>query len=429
MTTMRLPGDKSISHRALVLASLADGACRLSNLPGSADVAASRLALASLGADFSSLRDTSLIANSPTDWIRDEVMIDCGNSGTTARLMAGLLTGLGAPAILDGDGSLRRRPMDRVVYPLQSMGGRIAYTDTRDRLPIRISARTTGSLRVLRYRGRVASAQVKSALLLAGLAGRTEVEVWEPRLSRDHTERMLRALGAPLTSDAMGDQGVRVTLSPEVSGYRIPAFDLEIPGDISSGAFLLAAGLLTGRPVRVKEVGLNPTRTGFLDLLRASGVEIRQEVTDERLGEPVGHVELDPGRYGGFEIGAEIVPSVIDEIPLLAVLAVRAEGPSRITGAQELRHKESDRLAALAINLRALGIEVEESLDGLTIRGTREALVGQARSFGDHRIAMAFAVLGVDPGVRVEVDDPGCSSVSYPGFANDLERLLGGEGA
>lgn len=429
MTTMRLPGDKSISHRALVLASLADGACRLSNLPGSADVAASRVALESLGADLSPLRDTSLIARSPSDWTRDEVTIDCGNSGTTARLLAGLLTGLGAPALLDGDGSLRRRPMDRVVYPLQSMGGRIVYTDRRDRLPIRISARTTGSLRVLRYRGRIASAQVKSALLLAGLAGRTEVEVREPRLSRDHTERMLRALGAPLTVESLEDEGARVTLAPEVSEYRIPAFDLEIPGDISSGAFLLAAGLLAGRPVRIEEVGLNPTRTAFLDLLRASGVEIRQEVTDERLGEPVGRVELDPGPYRGFEIGAEIVPSVIDEIPVLAALAARAEGPSRITGAEELRHKESDRLAALASNLRALGIEVEEAPDGLAIEGTRESLAGQVRSFGDHRIAMAFAVLGVDPAVRVSVDDPGCSRVSYPGFTDDLERFLGGEGA
>jgi 3-phosphoshikimate 1-carboxyvinyltransferase len=282
---------------------------------------------------------------------------------------------------------------------------------------------------VLRYRGRVASAQVKSALLLAGLAGRTEVEVREPRLSRDHTERMLQALGAPLVVESMVDESARVSLAPEVSEYRIPAFELEIPGDISSGAFLLAAGLLAGRPVRIEEVGLNPTRTCFLDLLRTSGVEIRQEVTDERLGEPVGHVELDPGPYRGFEIGAEIVPSVIDEIPVLAALAARAEGPSRITGAAELRHKESDRLAALASNLRALGIEVEESPDGLTIGGTRESLTGQVRSFGDHRIAMAFAVLGVDPAARVNVDDPNCSSVSYPGFAKDLERLVDGEEA
>ncbi|MEJ2483300.1 MAG: 3-phosphoshikimate 1-carboxyvinyltransferase [Gemmatimonadota bacterium] len=426
MTSLRLPGDKSISHRALIFASMADGPCRLTNLPASADVEASRAALASLGAQFARSDDASTITESPTGWTRAEVRIDCGNSGTTARLLAGLLTGLGVPALLDGDASLRRRPMDRVVYPLQSMGGRLAYTGPRDRLPVRISARTTGSLRVLRYRGRVASAQVKSALLLAGLAGRTEVEVREPRLSRDHTERMLRALGAPLTSDSMEDGSVRVHLSPDASEFRIPAFDLEIPGDISSGAFLLGAGLLASRPVRIEGVGLNPTRTRFLDLLRASGVQIHQEVTDERLGEPVGRVELVPGPFTGFEIGAESLPAVIDEIPLLAALASRAQGRSTITAAGELRHKETDRLAALAINLGALGVEVEESTDGLRIEGTRAALSGQAQSFGDHRIAMAFGALGVDPDAQVTVDDPGCSRVSYPEFAADLERLLDG---
>lgn len=428
MTTFRLPGDKSISHRALILASLADGPCRLTNLPGSADAAASRAALEALGVGFTVDRDAALIATSPVSWNREQVTLDCGNSGTTARLLTGLLTGLGAAAVLDGDESLRRRPMDRVVYPLQSMGGRIAYLEQRDRLPIRVAARTTGALRVLRYRGRIASAQVKSAVLLAGLAGRTEVEVWEPRLSRDHTERMLEALGAPLVSEPVEGASARVRLSADVSDYRVPAFDLEIPGDISSGSFLLAAGLIAGRTVSIEDVGLNPTRTGFLDILRASGVEVRQVVTSHRLGEPVGRIELDPGSFTAFDAGRDIMPRVLDEIPLLAALAVRAEGRTRISGAEELRKKESDRLAALATNLRSLGVEVWESPDGLEIEGTGAALSGQIRAFGDHRIAMAFGALGVGPGMRITVDDPGCARVSYPEFADHLERMLRGAG-
>ncbi|MCL7985328.1 MAG: 3-phosphoshikimate 1-carboxyvinyltransferase [marine benthic group bacterium] len=426
MNAIRLAGDKSISHRALILASLAEGPCRLRNLPASADVDASRAALEAMGVQFMPARDESLIVISPESWHSESVQLSCGNSGTTARLLTGLLTGVGAPAILDGDESLRSRPMDRVVYPLQSMGGRISYLEKRDRLPIRLDARTSGALRVLRYRGRVASAQVKSAVLLAGLASHTEVEVWEPRLSRDHLELMLEALGAPLVSEPTEDESARVRLSSDVSDYVLPAFDLEIPGDISSASFLIAAGLITGRPVRVEGVGLNPTRTGFLDLLRSSGVEIEQEVTTHRLGEPVGTVELAPGAFTGFEIGAEHMPSVLDEIPLLAVLAVRAGGRTRITGAGELRLKESDRLAALAVNLRNLGVQVEETADGLAIEGTDAPLSGPIRAFGDHRIAMAFSVLDCDPRIEIEVDDPGCARVSYPEFAADLERILSG---
>ena len=424
--TIRLPGDKSISHRALILASLADGPCRLANLPGSADVAATRSAIEALGLEYRSTGGGSIVANAPASWNRVNRRIDCGNSGTTSRLLTGLLTGTGSPAILDGDDSLRRRPMDRVVYPLQSMGGRLSYLESRDRLPIQIDARTTGALRVLRYRGRIASAQVKSAILLAGLAGRTEVEVWEPQLSRDHTERMLEALGAPISTESMQAEGARVRLSSAVSEYRVPAFDFEIPGDISSGAFLLSAGLISGRSVRIDEVGLNPTRTGFLDILRRSGVEVRQEVSSHRLGEPVGSVELVPGPFSSFEVGAELIPFLLDEIPLLAVLAIRAEGVTRISGAEELRHKESDRLTSLVSNLRSLGVEVEESHDGLAISGTQNALAARVRAFGDHRIAMAFSVLGVDPKVQIAVDDPACAKVSYPGFAADLTRLLDG---
>ena len=397
MTVLRMPGDKSISHRALMLASLADATCRLSGLPDSGDVRATREALVALGMDASPEEAGTLVVRAPGRWHRQPVELDCGNSGTTARLLAGLLTGLGAPALLRGDESLRRRPMDRVVYPLQSMGCRIEYVGQRDRLPVAIHARTSGSLRVLRYRGRVASAQVKSALLLAGLAGRTEVEVREPRQTRDHTERLLAGLGAPVTCESLDDGSVRAAISAD-AGWRLPAFELTVPGDISSAAFMLAAGLLSGPGIRIEGVGLNPTRTAFLEVLREMGARITVEHTTEQLGEPVGNLELVPGPLSGFTIGAARIASLIDEIPVLAILAAQAEGPSRISGAGELRHKESDRISALVSNLRAVGVEVEESADGLQLRGAPGPLSGRVRSLGDHRIAMAFAVLGCVPG-------------------------------
>ena len=423
MITMQLPGDKSIAHRALFLACLADGPSRIRRVPSSADVNSTRAALVALGAGISNPEDDVALVTPPTAWTPSLHTIDCGNSGTTVRLLMGLLVGLGVPARLTGDESLRKRPMDRVVYPLQSMGGRITYSEDRDRLPIELEARTTGSLRVLRYRGRVASAQVKSALLLAGLAADTEVEVREPAVSRDHTERMLASLGAPIEFGPLDDGGARVLLADATRPVRLPGFDLTVPGDVSSAAFLIAAGLLSGQAVHIEGVGLNNTRTGFLQVLRRMGAEIRERIVDTRLGEPVGTIDVAPGRLRSFEIEAEEVPALIDEIPVLAVLAARAQGKSRISGAGELRLKESDRLTALASNLAAVGVECEERRDGLTIEGSTRPLSGTVRTGGDHRIAMAFGVLGRAPGCAIDVDDGACVNVSYPGFWADLEKI------
>jgi 3-phosphoshikimate 1-carboxyvinyltransferase len=423
MTNLCMPGDKSISHRALILASLAAGPCRISGLSDSRDAGATLAALRALGTEVAPPGGGKVLVQAPSRWSRRPVELDCGNSGTTARLLAGLLTGLGAPAVLRGDASLERRPMDRVVYPLQSMGGKIEYLARRDRLPVRIEARTSGSLRILRYRGRVASAQVKSSLLLAGLAGGTEVEVREPRQSRDHTERMLRGLGAPVSFGELEDGSARAALSADVAMWQVPAFDFDVPGDVSSAAFMLAAGLLSGRPVRIEGVALNPTRTAFLDVLREMGAQISTEPTAEQLGEPVGNLELSPGPLTGFEIDSTRAAAVIDEIPVLSVLATQAEGTSRITGALELRYKESDRISAVVSNLRAIGVEAEESPDGLQVLGARGPLSGSVRSGGDHRIAMAFAVLGCVPGSAIAVDDLDCVAVSYPGFPADLVRI------
>ena len=423
MIAFQLPGDKSISHRALILACLADRQSRIRNLPGSADVNSTRSALAAIGAVISDSEVGVVKVSGPTTWRPHPDPIDCGNSGTTSRLLMGLLVGLGVPARLTGDESLRRRPMDRVVYPLQSMGGRITYTERRDRLPISLEERTSGSLRVLRYRGRVASAQVKSALLLAGLGAGVEVEVREPGVSRDHTERMLGSLGVPIEFGRLHDGGARVLLVGQPDRVGLPGFDLAIPGDVSSASFLIAAGLLTGQPVCIEGVGLNETRTGFLDVMRRMGAAVTERIVESRLGEPVGSIDVVPGPLSSFEIEADEVPGLVDEIPVLAALAARARGISRISGAGELRVKESDRLAGLARNLGAIGVECEERQDGLIIEGSNRSLSGMISTGGDHRIAMAFGALGRSPDCAIEVDDRDCVNVSYPAFWNDLEQI------
>lgn len=430
----RLPGDKSIAHRALILAALADGRCEIRQLPASGDVASTRAVLAALGVRFEAAGEAGLAVVGPTGWRPPDLPLDCGNSGTTARLVAGLLTGLGVPATLTGDASLSRRPMDRVVYPLQAMGGRLRYEGERDRLPVVVGSRASGTLRVLRYRSRVASAQVKSSLLLAGLAAGTEVEVHEPAATRDHTERLLAALGAPVESVAPPDGGVRVRLAggrraARDGGGALPAFTLDVPGDLSSAAFLVAAALLAGRPLRLGDVGLNPTRTGALDLLEAAGARLAVRVVDERLGEPAGEITVEPGPLRPLRIGPDEVAGCIDEIPVLAVLAARIPGVTEIEGAGELRVKESDRLALVAENLRRLGVSCEERAAGLRIEGTDRPLSGRVRTGGDHRIAMAFGALGVAPGCAIEVDDASAVGVSYPGFWRDLAAVAGEPGA
>ena len=423
-TTLRPPGDKSISHRVLMLAGLADGTSRAENLLDAADVRSTAAVLRGIGARI------------PEDWsgavelpggaaYRDaDGVLDCGNSGTTARIGAGLVAGLGRAAVLDGDASLRRRPMDRVVYPLQAMGARIRYEGGTGRLPIALSARASGSLRTLRHRPRVASAQVKSCVLLAGLASGTRVEVIEPGRSRDHTERLLRAMGAPITFGPEGE-GARALLEPGEGRPPLSPLSMRVPGDPSSAAFLVAAALLAARPLRVEGVSLNPTRTGYLEVLRRMGARIRAEETGEEGGEPVGDLVVEPSELRGVEVPPSAVPRLLDEVPVLAVLGARAEGRLVIRGAEELRVKESDRLALVAGNLGALGVSCEETEDGLEVAGSGKPLSGTARTEGDHRIAMAFGVLGAAPGCEVEVDRPECVGVSYPGFWEDLARAAG----
>jgi 3-phosphoshikimate 1-carboxyvinyltransferase len=329
--------------------------------------------------------------------------------------------------------------MDRVVYPLQAMGARVRYLAREGSLPVELEARRSGSLRPLSHRPRVASAQVKSGLLLAGLTAGVRVEVREPAPTRDHTERLLRALGVAVGSEASPAGVPTIRIDPVDRGHRLSLPSVSVPGDFSSAAFLLAACWLGTGAVEVRGVGLNATRTGLLSV--ADEIGARYEV-DRRadafagsaeLGgpaeEPVGTVRAWPARLRAFEVDGRLLSSLVDEVPVLAVLAARASGVSRIRGAEELRRKESDRLAVLAHNLTAIGVSCRERPDGLDIEGTAEALAGRARPDGDHRIAMAFGALGVSPGCEISIEEPECVSVSYPGFWQDLERIGRSEAA
>ncbi|NNK48638.1 MAG: 3-phosphoshikimate 1-carboxyvinyltransferase [Gemmatimonadetes bacterium] len=428
MTDARVPGDKSISHRFLILAALAEGDSRLSGVPASLDVASTISCLRALGVTVDEREAGVIRVARESDWRPPLTPLDCGNSGTTARLLIGLLAGLGVGAELGGDESLMSRPMDRVVYPLQAMGARINYADRLDRLPVRLEGRASGDLRALRYRPRVSSAQVRGALLLAALTGRQDVEILDRLRPRDHTERILRSMGAPVVSEAIGS-GERVHFPGASWSGGLAPLDATVPGDISSAAFMVAAALLTGTELAVRSVGLNPTRTAFLRVVQEMGVKTEVRESGFEAGEPVGDLMVSPSQLTAFVLDGDLVPQLIDEIPVLAVLASRAEGISEIRGAGELRVKESDRLALLSANFRALGVRCEELPDGLLVHGSSVPLRGVVRTGGDHRIAMAFGALGAAPGCEIEVDDRDCVNVSFPGFWDTIGQFVAVEEA
>lgn len=417
-----VPGDKSITIRALILSTLARGTSVVGGLLASEDAQATAAALRAFGAPIPELttdgRTLALTGIGVHGLASPGEAIDCGNSGTLARLLLGVLAGCSFPAVVTGDASLRARPMRRITEPLARMGARIDELGDPDRLPIRI---TGGELRPIEYASPHASAQVKSALLLAGLTGGVPVQVTEPLASRDHTELMLRAMGANLSNErGPGGENIVRLEPPEF----LEPLHCDVPGDFSSAAFFLALGALSPRVgVRVKGVGVNPTRTGFLDVLRRMGGQIYLDNACDQCEEPVADATVYPSRLRATSIGAEEIPALIDEIPILAILAARAEGETRITGAAELRVKESDRIRAIATNLKSVGVGVEELDDGLLIRGTDAPCTGRVSAFGDHRIAMAFGILGALPGNSIEIDDPGVAAVSFPGFWDRLREV------
>lgn len=413
-----VPGDKSISHRALLLAALAGGQNRLRGLLPGADPASTAAALRALGVQVPELPGDGGEVVMDGVGLRglrpSAATIDCGNSGTTARLLLGILAGHAFATTLDGDASLRSRPMRRVTEPLAAMGARVEELGEPGRLPVRI---TGGALQPMDHESRQASAQVKSALLLAGLTGGVPVRVTEPFLSRDHTERMLRTAGVDITlSEADGRP--QVALAPAGS---LDPLDMAIPGDISSAAYFVVLGLLADHgPLCIRGVGLNPTRTGFLEVIRRMGGRVTVE-NAVNANEPAGDLVVEPSPLRATEIAPREIPALLDEVPALAVLAARAEGETRFAGAEELRVKESDRLAALSENLRSVGVEAADEAGTLTVVGRDGLLEGRVAAYGDHRIAMAFAALGATPDASIALDEPGVVQVSYPTFWAELE--------
>jgi 3-phosphoshikimate 1-carboxyvinyltransferase len=410
---LRLPGCKGISHRALLFASLADGTSRVANLADGDDVTRTAAALRTLGIDVGTAPDGGVtVAATGADGMRaPRAAIDCGNSGTTMRMLCGLLAGRPFVSELTGDASLSRRPMARVAEPLRAMGARIDGPDGGAHAPLRI---TGAALHGVRHELAVASGQVKTALVLAGLSATGTTEIVEPAPSRDHTERMLGALHAPI--ERVDDRTVRVT-----AGAPEP-FALEVPGDPSSAAFfVVAACVVPGSAIVLEDVALNPGRVEYLDLLRQMGADIETAVTDVRLGEPVGTISVRAAALHGIEISG--TESIIDELPVLAVAGAFATGVTTIRGAAELAVKESNRIATIEQELGALGVGVEPRADGLVVRGGRPR-GATTESHGDHRVALAAAVAGLGAEGETTVRGWPAVAISYPRFEADLASLL-----
>lgn len=414
--TVRVPGDKSISHRALLLAALARGTSACTGLLTGDDVRHTAALLRSLGVGVAPLRARAVVTVRGARFKSPRGTLDCGNSGTTARLGLGAIAGHPIRARLTGDASLRRRPMRRVVDPLRTMGAR--FQDGAEHLPVTIQG---GRLQGIAYESPVASAQVKSAILFAALASRVPVTVAEPYPSRDHTERLFVHLGLDL----------RVTngaVSYQPSAAAVPPFELAIPGDFSSAAFLIGAALLAeSGELLIEGVGVNPTRTGFLVALQRMGGHVERLNLGAAGGEPVADLLVRPAELTGTEVPAAEVPTLIDEIPLLAVLASRAQGETVFRDVSELRVKESDRLELIATNLRRLGVAAEARGNDLFVFGTDRPPRGAVETARDHRLVMAFAVLGTVPGAAVRLSERRSVAISYPGFFRTLQAI--GRGA
>ena len=413
-TELMVPGDKSISHRAVMLAAMSNGPCVIRGFLPSEDCLCTVSAMRSLGIRIENADETTLIVHGNKRVFKaPENDIDCGNSGTTMRLMAGLLAGQPFRSRLIGDASLSTRPMKRVIEPLTQMGASIRAEGANERPPLVIEG---AQLKPIHFYSPVASAQVKSAVLLAGLFANGKTTVTEPTQSRDHTERMLEYF---LVRPQRDENTVSV-----FGGLTLESRDFEVPGDISSAAFwLVAAAASPGSHVLVRNVGLNETRTGVLGVLVRMGAQIR-EVVENNGAEPMGTIEIRGARLHETVIAGKEIPNVIDELPVLAVAAALAHGRTVIADAHELRVKETDRLAAIATNLRAMGAQVSETEDGLEIIGGAPLHGTRLSSFGDHRIAMAFAIAGLFAEGETIIEDTDCVATSYPGFDRQLEHIL-----
>jgi 3-phosphoshikimate 1-carboxyvinyltransferase len=409
--TIRIPGDKSISHRSVMIGAIASGITDIENfLPGQ-DCLSTVRCIRQLGIKVEELNPTHLRVHGKgaTGLSEPEDFMDAGNSGTTIRLISGILAGQNFISFLTGDASIRRRPMARVAEPIRQMGAEVWGRNDGRYAPLAIKG---GNLRAINYHTPVASAQIKSAVLLGGLYATGETVVTEPALSRDHTEKMLKAFGANIET-----QG----LTTKIEASSLNGQKVIVPGDISSAAFFLTAGaIIPGAGITVARVGLNPTRTGILDVLAAMGARISISNQFESSGELIGDITVEGRGLKGLEIGGDIIPRLIDEIPVLAVAAAVAEGQSVIRDASELKVKESNRLEAIATELTRFGADIKETEDGLIINGGRSLKGAVCESYHDHRIAMACILMGLVAKGRTVVHNTECIDISFPGFQDVL---------
>jgi 3-phosphoshikimate 1-carboxyvinyltransferase len=412
---LAVPGDKSIAHRGLMLAALAQGESWIHGLPEGEDVLATVACLRGLGVNLQrSGRSVRIRGEGLRSFATPHGHLDCANSGTTMRLLLGVLAGSSLSATLDGDASLRRRPMDRVIDPLRAMGAKIESRESRAPLSV-----TGTALQGRRHALPIASAQVKSALLLAGLSASGPTTVVEPTPTRDHTERLLRAMGTDVSTTAAG-----VVVRPSHQPLR--PIELSVPGDFSSAAFWMAAAAMRpGWSVIIGDVGLNPTRTAFLDMLASMGAEVKLAQPTSDI-EPRGMLTVTGRPLRAIVLGATDVAAAIDEIPILMVLATQAQGETTIDGAAELRVKESDRLATMTVGLRRMGAAVEERPEGVSIRGPVALRGAAVETQGDHRVAMALAVAGLVASGPTTIEGADCVAVSYPNFFAQLQELTHG---
>jgi 3-phosphoshikimate 1-carboxyvinyltransferase len=433
---LRLPGDKSISHRALMLALLAEGESRIEGAGDGADIRSTAAVAAALGATVSRVggdgSNVDYLISSPGDaGLRSPAaVLDCGNSGTSLRLFAGILAGLPLTAVLDGDASLRRRPVARIIEPLRAMGATLEAHDHDSLPPVTVIGRRP--LRPIDWATPVPSAQVKSAILLAGLRADGTTRVRERVATRDHSERMLRARGVAVRSFPEGAAGAVIEID---GGTAVQAMDERVPGDPSAAAFwLVAAAAHPDAELVIRRAGVNPTRRAVIDLLARMGAQIEERpigeeregepgLSSDHVGEPVADLIARSSELRAIDIGPADVAAAIDEIPILCLAATQARGRTTIRGAGELRHKESDRLAGIAAGLGALGAQVEVDGDDLTIDGPVRLTGAPTDSLDDHRLAMTFAIAGLIAAGRTIVGHPASVSISYPAFFTDLERI------
>lgn len=412
---IQVPGDKSISHRAVMLGSLAKGTTRITGFLQGADCLSTISCFEKMGVSIENTGDTVLVHGRGMRGLeKPEGVLDCGNSGTTMRLISGILSAQDFDVTLTGDASIQKRPMKRIMDPLSRMGASIKSLPGNGCAPLYIQGRP---LTGIHYASPVASAQVKSSVLLAGLYADGETAVTEPSLSRDHTERMLGLFGADIASE-----GTTARITP---ARELFAADIQVPGDISSAAYFIAAGLIVpGSQILIKNVGINPTRAGILEVCRKMGGDIRMLNRNEGRGEPTADLLVTHSSLKGTVIEGDIIPTLIDELPVIAAMACFAEGETIIRDASELKVKESNRIAVMAQNLTAMGAQVRETEDGLRILGGRPLHGAVIDSHDDHRIAMTFAVAALCSQGETKIQGRECVNISYPAFYKDLGSLI-----